>query len=436
MTVITADWLITSANQSPQELSGVRVMGSEIVDTASNEDLRKNYPEDDVVDACGKVLLPGFVNAHTHLYGVLAHGIPVENPPEGFWEFLKDYWWPKIEDSLDRDMIAAATKWACGEMLQSGTTTFFDVLEAPNSLPGGLLTEREIIKETGLRGILSFEATERSGEKIAYMGIEENLALHEIAKEDDLISAMMSLHTTFTCSKEFISHAFQKAQEKGLGIHVHCNEGTHEGDWCAENHGKRPLELYEDLKVANPKFLASQCVHLSPMERKIIQRNEVKVTHMPLANCEVGGGIAPIPELLEQGVTIGLGSDGYINDFYEVMRGAFLIHKARLCDPGTMPAETVLEMATFAGAEALGLNNVGKLQEGFSADLQIVDARFPTPATKENLIEQIILWRNASHVKDVMIAGEWRVRDNQVLGIDIEDARLALHEQARRLWAK
>jgi len=436
MTVITADWLITSADQSPQALSGVRVLDSEIADVGSNEDLRTKYPEDDVVDARGKVILPGFVNAHTHLYGVLAHGIPLENPPEGFWEFLKDYWWPKIEDSLDQDMIAAATKWACVEMLQSGTTTFYDVLEAPNSLPGGLLTEREIIKETGLRGILSFEATERSGEKIAHLGIEENLALHEIAKEDDLISAMMCLHTTFTCSKEFISHAFQKAQDNELGFHVHCNEGTHEGDWCQDNHGKRPLELYEDLKVTNSTFLASQCVHLSAEEREIIQRNEVKVTHMPLANCEVGGGIAPIPELLEQGVTIGLGSDGYINDFYEVMRGAFLIHKARLRDPGTMPAETVLEMATVGGAKALGLTNVGELKEGFSADLQVVDARFPTPATKENLLEQIILWRNASHVRDVMVAGEWQVRDNQILCIDIEDARLALHEQARRLWAK
>ena len=130
MTVITADWLIASADQSPQALSGVRVLGSEIVDAGRNEDLRKNYPEDEVVDANGKVILPGFVNAHTHLYGVLAHGIPLENPPEGFWEFLKDYWWPKIEDSLDQDMIAAATKWACVEMLQSGITTFYDVLEA------------------------------------------------------------------------------------------------------------------------------------------------------------------------------------------------------------------------------------------------------------------------------------------------------------------
>ena len=100
---------------------------------------------------------------------------------------------------------------------------------------------------------------------------------------------------------------------------------------------------------------------------------------MPLSNCEVGGGIAPIPELLEKGVRVSLGSDGYMNDMFDVMRGAFLIHKARLQDPGTMKAEQVFEMATLQGAEALGLDNVGALKPGFVADLQLIDANFPTP---------------------------------------------------------
>ena len=436
MTVILADWVITSAKKPPLEASGIRIVDGEVSEVGPNTDLIQKYPEEETIDASGKLVLPGFVNAHTHLYGVLAHGIPVEHPPEGFWEFLNDYWWPKVEDSLDKEMIAAATKWACVEMLQSGTTTFFDILEAPNSLPGSLLIERDIVNESGLRGILSFEATERSGDQIAKLGIQENLALHEAAKDDELVSAMMCLHTTFTCSKDYITQAAKLAKEYGLGLHVHCNEGMHEGIWCEENHSKRPLELYEDLEVTNPSFLASQCVHLSDKEMEIIARNEVKVTHMPLANCEVGGGIAPIPELLEAGATIGLGSDGYINDFYEVMRGAFLIHKARLRDPGVMPAESVLHMATTGGAKALGLDNVGELEVGFSADLQIIDAKFPTPTTQKNLVEQVVLWRNATHVTDVMVAGKWRVRNGNLVDVDTEATRAALHEQAERLWSK
>ena len=157
---------------------------------------------------------------------------------------------------------------------------------------------------------------------------------------------------------------------------------------------------------------------------------------MPLSNCEVGGGIAPIPELLEKGVRVSLGSDGYMNDMFDVMRGAFLIHKARLQDPGTMKAEQVFEMATLQGAEALGLDNVGALKPGFVADLQLIDANFPTPSTEENLIEQVILYRSGHHVDSVMIAGKWKLKNGEILGADLENQRESVHRQARRLWGE
>ncbi|CAI8386413.1 MAG: Melamine deaminase [Acidimicrobiaceae bacterium] len=157
---------------------------------------------------------------------------------------------------------------------------------------------------------------------------------------------------------------------------------------------------------------------------------------MPLSNCEVGGGIAPIPELLEKDVCISLGSDGYINDMFEVMRGAFLIHKARLQDPGTMRADQVFEMATLQGAKALGLENVGTLEPGFVADLQLIDANFPTPLSEENLIEQVILHRSGNHVDSVMIDGKWKLRNGEILGVDLEKQRESVHRQAKRLWGK
>jgi cytosine/adenosine deaminase-related metal-dependent hydrolase len=157
---------------------------------------------------------------------------------------------------------------------------------------------------------------------------------------------------------------------------------------------------------------------------------------MPLANCEVGAGIAPIPELVAAGSVVGLGSDGYINDGYEVMRAAFLLHKARLLDPSTMPAVTVFGLATSGAASALGIGDrVGRLEAGFQADLQVVDGRFPTPATAHNLFDQIVLWRNGNHVRDVMVAGRWRVRNGVVDGVDVERLRARVHEQAGRLWA-
>jgi cytosine/adenosine deaminase-related metal-dependent hydrolase len=156
---------------------------------------------------------------------------------------------------------------------------------------------------------------------------------------------------------------------------------------------------------------------------------------MPLANCEVGGGIAPVPELLSAGVTVGLGSDGYLNDMFQVMRGAFLLHKGRLCDPQTMPARTVLALATSGGAHALGLHqSVGVLRADHFADLQLVDLSVPTPTKAHNVYDQLVLWRSGNDVTDVMVGGQWRVRKGELLGVDLDRLRAKVREQAVRLW--
>lgn len=435
-TLILADWLITSSDAAPRKNSGVRVVGARIDAVDSSEVLRGAYPDDTVVTATNRVLMPGFVNAHTHLYGTLAHGIAVD-PVDSFWSFLADYWWPQVEDRLDHDMIAAATDWVCAEMLRTGTTSFYDILEAPNALPDALFVEREIVEKWGLRGVLSFEATERVSAENGRLGLRENESLIRACRDrgpESLVSGLMCFHTTFTCSDHFIREAFRLGGELDVLVHAHCNEGVHEGLWCAENKGMRTLEYYDSLGVLSPNFLASQCVQMSFKERSLLAERGVKVSHMPMANCEVGGGIAPIPEFLADGVCVGLGSDGYINDFFEVMRSASLLHKARLLDPASMPASVVFGLATEGGAKALGLERVGRLDPGWAADLQLVDSRTPTPVTDHNIFDQLVLWRSGRDVTDVMVAGRWRVTDRQVEGADMDAMRERLHEQAGRLW--
>ena len=434
--VIQPDWLISESSEEPKQNWGVRVCDGTIHTVAPNEELETKFPEDEILLAEGKVLMPGFVNGHVHMYGVLAHGIPLESAPSDFWSFLEKFWWPLVEDRIDHEMISAATNWLCSEMLLTGTTTFCDILEAPQSLPESLLIEKEIIENRGLRALLSFEANERSGHEVAQKGIDENIRLIETNTAEDLVAGFMSVHTTFTCSDDFLRRAFELAEENNVLFHAHCNEGVYEGEWCEKTYGHRTFEHYEKLGINGSRFLASQCVHLSEKEIELISSAGTRCVHMPLSNCEVGGGIAPIPELLEQDVSISLGSDGYINDMFEVMRGAFLIHKARLQDPGAMKADQVFEMATLQGAKTLGLENVGALRSGFAADLQLVDANFPTPSSKENLIEQVILHRSGHHVDSVMVAGEWKLKNGEVLGVDLEGQRQTLHRQARRLWGE
>lgn len=435
--VILPQWLIVSAKEPPRAGWGVRILGDVIDDVAPCDELRSKYPDDRMWEAEDQVLSPGFVNTHTHMYGVLAHGIPLEKAPSGFWPFLKDFWWPMVEDRLDHDMIRAAAHWQCAIMIKSGVTSFYDCLEAPNALPGCLEVEAQVVSTHGLRAILSFEATERLSKENGQLGLKENYDFaSQAAQQRGLTSGLMCFHTTFTCSREFILQAFEMAQDLGAMVHMHCSEGVHEPAYAIEHFGKRPLHYYDELGVASKDMLASQCVQLSKDEVALIAERGVRVAHMPLSNCEVGGGIAPIPELVAAGVPLGLGSDSYIDDFFQVMRGACLIHKAKRLDPRVMPADLVWYLATEGGAHALGLEKIGRIESGWQADLVLIDAVFPTPAEAWNLYDQLVLYRSPSHVAAVIVAGETLLEGGVLRRSDEDRLRAETHRAAERLWSK
>lgn len=433
--LILPSFLIDEPGKPPKENWGVRVVGDHIAVVAPNAELHRAYPDDETWDAVGQTLSPGFVNTHTHLYGVLAHGIPLDRAPSDFWAFLNDFWWRLVEDRLDHEMICAATDHGCVEILRSGVTAFYDCLEAPNSLPGSLVVQAEVVRARGLRGILSFEATERLSKKNGQLGLQENVNWIRASRAaNDLVSGMMCFHTTFTCSADFIKQACALARENDVLVHMHCNEGVHEPEYALKHFGRRTIEYYDSLGVASDRMLASQVVQISAREIELIAQRGIRTSHMPLSNCEVGGGIAPIPELLAANVPVSLGSDGYINDFFEIMRGAFLIHKANRRDPRVMPANLVWYLATEGGARVLNLKNVGRLAPGWQADLQLIDSQFPTPAAVHNLYDQLVLYRHHTHVRAVMVAGQTRVRDGVVLGADANAIRARVHAAAKKLW--
>jgi cytosine/adenosine deaminase-related metal-dependent hydrolase len=434
--LILPDLLMDAPGEAPRPGWGLRMVDDVIAAVGPHADLRRDYPDDEVLLAAGQVLAPGFVNAHAHLYGVLAHGLPLDKAPSGFWPFLEDFWWPLVEDRLDHEMICAATDYVCAEMLRSGVTTVYDCLEAPHSLPGCLPAQAEVVRGRGLRAILSFEATERVSRENGQLGLRENADFIRASRRaGGLVTGLMCFHTTFSCSAEFIKQAHALGQELDVLVHMHCSEGVHEPEYALEHFGLRPFEYYDSLGVATPRMLASQCVQLSERELEILAARGVRMTHMPLSNCEVGAGIAPVPELAARGVTIGLGSDGYVNDFFEVMRGAFLIHKAYRQDPRVMPASLVWRMATEGGAQALGLEKIGRLAPGWQADLQLIALDLPTPPEPHNLYDQLVLWRSHVHVRDVWVAGQPRVRAGEVLGADFAALRARTHAAARRLWS-
>jgi cytosine/adenosine deaminase-related metal-dependent hydrolase len=433
--LILGQFLWADTTQPPQAGSGLAVAGGRIVATGPHAELRRRFPVAQAIDASDCVITPAFTNAHHHMYGVLAHGIPLDEAPAGFWPFLEDFWWPRVEDRLDHELIAAATDWACLEMVRSGVTTFYDCLEAPSALPGALEVEAEVVRRWGLRGVLSFEATQRVSAENGELGLRENAEFFDASQaRGESVSGMICFHTTFTCSEAFIRRAFALAGERGARVHMHLSEGTYEPQYCLEQYGQRPVNYYDQMGVLGPHVLASQAVQVDAGEIELLARRGVHVSHQPLSNCEVGGGFAPVPEMLAAGVNVALGTDGYVNNFFEVMRAAALIPKARLLDPTTMPAAEVWTMATQNGARALGFEDLGTLTPGKQADLLLLRADLPTPLAAHNAADQLLLWRNPAHLRGVMSAGRWLLWEGQAVDQDPEAIRQRVSAAAARLW--
>lgn len=413
---------------------GVRIEGGRIASLGPNSALTVQSG-DEIVELPDRLLSPSFINGHNHMYGFLSHGITAEALVTEFSSFLEDYWWPYVEDRLDHELVAATTAWACVEMIDSGVTAFADILEGPNAIPGALEIERKIVEEAGLRGLLSFEACQRAGEKTGRLGLEENANFIRSAREKGGLSkGFLSIHTLFTCDREYVKRAKGLTEQSGALMHMHLCESVYEPDWCREHYGKRPVQLYDEWGCLDENVLASQVVQVPEEDLDTLAKRGVRVVTMPLSNCEVGGGVAPVPEMLERGITVGLGTDGYVNNFFEVMRGAFLIHKAHRQDPQVMPAKTVYRMATELGAKALGLKELGTLEEGKAADLIAIAIDTPTPINANNVYDQLVLFRNPEHVTDVMAAGRWLKRGGRVLTIDPAAAKKRLRRLAEAFW--
>ena len=388
-----------------------------------------------IVDAADQIVFPGFINAHMHQYGLLAHGIPAPENISSFESFLKDYWWPRVENRIRIPEVIATTYASAAEMIRSGTTGFCDTLEAPFAGAGVLREQALAVEKIGLRAILSLESCERLSPENGRDCLEENASLIRWANHNScLVEGTLCTHTTFTCSADFLAAAKTMADGLSARWQFHLSESRYEPDYCLQHFGKTPVEYYNDLGLLSSSLIASQCVQVNKTEQTILAKTGASAVHMPLSNCEVGGGIAPVPQMLAAGMTVGLGSDGYINDFFEVMRGAFLIHKANRQDPQIMPARQVFRMATELGAKALGWDKAGTLHPGQWADFVVMKQQFPTPVTRENIMDQIVIFGRKEYIDSVFANGMPLMLKGVLETFDEERALAEMRQTAFHFW--
>jgi cytosine/adenosine deaminase-related metal-dependent hydrolase len=414
----------------------VAVEGSAILFAGEAAEGAARFPGFQVIDYGEAAISPGFVNAHMHLYGVLAHGLKPPFPIKSFESFLGDYWWPLVENRLDSAMLAAAAEASALELIESGVTAVCDCMEAPMSPGEGLEAQAKVLERLGVRAVLSVEASERVSPDNGRRCLRENAGFLLARRGRSLVESSLCLHTAFTCPRSCIEAAMSLAAETGADIQVHLNESAYEGRWCEEHYGKRTALWYEEIGFLGTGIIAAQCVQLSSGEMDALARRRVRPVHVPLSNCEVGGGIAPVPDLLERGLPVALGTDGYINNFFEVMRGAFLIHKGHRQNATVMNAETVWTMATENGVHAVygGRLKTGKLAEGYAADFMVINTGdLPQAINSENLLEELILYRNPADVRDVFAAGKALKKDGCLLAGSRADAGRRARRESERL---
>lgn len=439
MKIIKTGWLICSWNHVIK--NGILVIKENKVLAVLSEDQWKKEKEKwtceetGILDKRNSIVFPGFVNAHMHQYGVLSHGIPQAGKVTDFKTFLENYWWPFIENRIRKKEVLITAKATMAEMLRSGITSFCDILEAPYTEEDTLIAQGELIEKAGMRAIVSLESSQRISEKNGQDCLEQNMqAVRYFQKKQGLVRGAVCTHTTFTCTEEFIEKASKYAKENNAVLQFHLNESKYESEWLKEHKGELPVSIYKKADALGRNTIATQCVKMKEEEIQCLKETETQVVHMPVSNCEVGGGIAPIPHMIQEGMEPALGTDGYVNDFFQVMRQAFLIHKAALESTETMPAQLVFRMATEYGAKAMGLKDCGTLEPGKMADFVIYEDCQPTPITCENIYDQLVVYGNSRNVTGVMINGKWIMKESRILTLEEEKNREEVRQCAEEFW--
>lgn len=436
MKALKARWLVTSS-AAIKEDTGFLFNKEKIIEILPNSEIDKLIVSgklEEVINASEEIVFPGFINSHMHQYGLLSHGIVPRSLITNFDSFLADFWWPDIENQIRKDDLLASTYVSAAELLHSGCVALCDILEAPFIEEGALIAQGEALESIGMRAIVSIESSERVDRENGVRCLNMNRDAVRYFKDSKLVSGAICTHTTFSCSEEFIHLASEMAEEEDAILQFHLSESSYEPERIKHEYNTKPVKIYEKVGALRPTTLASQCVKVDDEEISVMAKYGTKASHMPISNCEVGGGIAPIPSLLEAGIDVGLGTDGYVNNYFELMRAAFLIHKANHERADIMPADLVFKMATELGAKAMGLPNSGLLKEGYVPDFVIIEPNYPTPVRLTNIYDQIVIYSNPEYVRDVYIAGTAIVKNSKITSFDEEAAKEKLRQQTELLW--
>ena len=422
-TIVSGGMVVTvDAARRVYNPGAVAVDGTTIVAVGPAADIASRFKAAQQIDATGSIVIPGLINAHAHAPMVLYRGLADDLRLQ---EWLEKYIFPAEAKTVSREMVRAGTRLAALEMIQSGTTAYADMY----------YFEEEIARTTkaaGMRGVLGQTIIQFPvpDAKTPAEGLARNEAFIKEFQKDDLIVPAVAPHSPYTLEARDLLASRALATKYGVPVLIHVAETENElGSSQKAHSGMSPVRYLQSIAFFGPRTLINHGVWVDAADMAILRGHGVAVSHNPESNMKLASGIAPVPEYLAQGITVGLGTDGAASnndlDMFEAMRFAALLHKVKTGDPRALPATTALEMATINGARALGLESaIGSLESGKRADLAIVSTANARLTPLYDPVSHLVYAARGDDVRTVMVNGRVLMRDRKMLTLD-ETAILA-----------
>jgi len=417
------------ATFDPPQVEGadLRIEGERIAERGPTLAARNG---EEVVELAGAVVIPGLVNAHTHLYSALARGMPAPAPPpRNFVEILERVWW-RLDRALDAEAVRLSGLVGGIEAALSGTTLLIDHHSSPSFIRGSLGQLQGALEEVGVRSALCYEVTDRNGRDGRDLGVEENVTF---AKErtSPLTRGLIGAHASFTLGDESLGRLARAVADTGSSLHIHVAEDRADVEDARARHGCTLVERLDRQGLLASRALLAHCVHLEPPEVQVVHDKGGWIAHNPRSNMNNAVGYAPTRALRRAA----LGTDGMDGDMLAEVRAAFLQMREDGRDDA-FPAALALLAGGHRLAAAFTGQSFGALTPGAPADLVVFDSLAPTPLDAGNVGGHLLFGIDRSHVRDVMVAGRWIVRGRRLLTVDVDEAFGRARGAARGLWER
>lgn len=440
----SADLLLTNAIVltmdeafTKYEPGALAVSGDSILAVGTEAELSKEIAVTETIDCGGKVLMPGLVNAHTHMAMTLLRGL-ADDLRLDVW--LLGYMMPVEREFVSPDFVRLGTLLACAESIRSGVTCLADMYYFEEDVA-------QAIADVGLRAVcsqtvLKFTAPDAES-------FEESLAYArefiQRWKGHPLVEPSVAPHAPYTCTDEILRATAALAVEFDVPLHTHLAETAQEVENCREEHDMPVIPYVKKQNIFEAKTLAAHCVHVDDGEMHTLLHNNAGVAHNPSSNLKLASGAAPVSKMLEIGLNVGIGTDGAASnndlDMFEEIRLAALLAKNTTGDPTSLPAQTAIAMATRLGAQALHLGHLtGSLEVGKRADLILVDISRLHNAPRfrrdqAGLYAQLTYAAKSTDVSDVMVNGQWLMRAHQLTTLEESELLTQAAEYAHQIDA-